>query len=423
HDRIRDVAYAELSPIHCKLLHRRVADMLLERHADNLEAVNAQLAYHYEVAGLCDQAAGYYLQAGEAAQRVYANDQAVALLKRGIALIESRPVTPQHNQQRLDLYASLAAALLVTKGWTSHDLYDAAYMAWQLSEQLHDSRQRFRLINSLNVYYLVRGDLDRANQFALRALEIAKQQQSADFFVLAHRGQAATHFSRGAFRSAHEYFQKSLAVYDAHQHITHHFLGTADHGLISYVWGAHTLWLLGKPDQALRQCREGVRLAQATKHPFSIALTLAYLIMLYQFRREDDQLRHTADACRAVAQQYNIGYYHRWANIFLAWDQAMQTSTTSEATALHQTLVEFETDGAGLRLPFYLSLQAMYQDKVEQTEAGLATVGQAFAAAARHHEDWWNAELFRLRGQLLERQGTDDVEVERVYQQAIDLAH
>ena len=90
---------------------------------------------------------------------------------------------------------------------------------------------------------------------------------------------------------------------------------------------------------------------------------------------------------------------------------------------LQQTLIEFERDGAGLRLPFYLYLQAMYHDTVQQTEAGLETVEHAFAAADRHDEVWWNAELYRLRGQLLERQGTDDVEVERVYQQAIDLAH
>lgn len=422
HDRIRDVVYAELSPIQRKVLHHRAAEALLRRHGANLEVVSAQLAYHYEVAGLCAEAVDYYLQAGEAAQRVYANDQAGALLKRGITLIETLPTTPQRDQQRLDLYASLAAALLVTKGWTSIELYDAAYAAWQLSEKLHNPRQRFRLINSLNVHYLARGDLDRAHQFAMRALAVSEQEQSADFFVLAHRGQAATHFCRGTLRLAHEFFKKSLSVYDLHQHVTHHFLGTADHGLISYVWGAHTLWLLGYPDQALSQCREGVRLAQALNHPFNEALTLAYLSMLYQFRQEREQVHLTAEACLAITQVYNIGFYHRWANTLLAWARALKNPTQNGLTELQTALTEYQADGAGLRLPFYLSLQTLFYEKTDNAKAGLETIDKAFASAAQYNEDWWNAELYRLRGNLLYLQGAVEDKVEMAYQQAISLA-
>ncbi|MCB0064415.1 MAG: hypothetical protein KDE19_19960 [Caldilineaceae bacterium] len=422
HDRIRDVAYAELSPIQGKLLHRRVAEALLKYHADSLDSVSAQLAYHAEVAGLYDQAAGYYLQAGEAAQHVYANEQAVALLNRGIILLESQLATPQRDQQRLALYASLAASLLVTRGWTSAELYDAAYEAWQLSEKLHDLKQRFRLINSLNVHYLVRGDLDRAHQFALRALEIAEQQQSADFFVLAHRGQAATHFCRGTFRLAHEYFEKSLSVYDSQQHGMHHFLGTADHGLISYAWGAHTLWLLGYPDQALDQCCAGVRLARELNHPFSEALTLAYLSTLYLFRQELDEVCVAIKRCLTVAQEYNLGFYHRWAHILLAWVRALKDPTPNELTAFQEALANYQADGAALRLPFFLSLQAQLYTKTRQIEAGLESILQAFAAAAHDQEDWWNVELYRLRGKLLDLGGAEAVQVETVYQQAIDLA-
>ncbi len=93
HDRIRDVAYAEIPPMQRRRLHRQVADALIQRHAASPDAVSPQLAYHYEIAGLLSQAVDSYLQAGESAQRIYANDQACELLKRGLALIEHLPLS------------------------------------------------------------------------------------------------------------------------------------------------------------------------------------------------------------------------------------------------------------------------------------------------------------------------------------------
>lgn len=88
---------------------------------------------------------------------------------------------------------------------------------------------------------------------------------------------------------------------------------------------------------------------------------------------------------------------------------------------LQNALDDFRAIGARLRWPYYLSLLALIYEKVGQIEEAVETINRAFAAAARHNENWWNAELYRLRGHLLLLQGDRDW-AEEAYQQAISLA-
>ena len=89
---------------------------------------------------------------------------------------------------------------------------------------------------------------------------------------------------------------------------------------------------------------------------------------------------------------------------------------------LQKALNEFRTIGGGLPWPFYLSLLAVLYELTGQSEKGLAIIDEAFAAAAPFNENWWNAELYRLRGKLRYQQGATEAEVEAAYQQAISLA-
>jgi len=87
HGKLRDVAYANLSAARKRLLHRRVAEALVVVHADGLDSVSAQVAVHYQQAGLLEQAVGYYRRAAEAARQVYANQAAITYLSNAIKLI------------------------------------------------------------------------------------------------------------------------------------------------------------------------------------------------------------------------------------------------------------------------------------------------------------------------------------------------
>jgi DNA-binding SARP family transcriptional activator len=93
HDKLREVAYRNMSEVRRRLLHRQTAHALETLHAAALDSVSQQVADHYERAGLPEQAAPYYLRAAGVARKVYANEEAITLLQRGLALAEKRPAS------------------------------------------------------------------------------------------------------------------------------------------------------------------------------------------------------------------------------------------------------------------------------------------------------------------------------------------
>ena len=60
--------------------------------------------------------------------------------------------------------------------------------------------------------------------------------------------------------------------------------------------------------------------------------------------------------------------------------------------------------------------------EVGQTEAGLTVLAEALAVVDNTGERYWEAELYRLKGELLLRRASPTEEVEAWFQQALDVA-
>ncbi len=111
HDKLREVAYSGMSAARRRLLHRHAAQALETLHAAELDPVSHQVAAHYERAGLPEQAAPYYLRAAEVARQVYANEEAIALLQRGLALVEDHRPCSGGGERSYELAVHLWEAL------------------------------------------------------------------------------------------------------------------------------------------------------------------------------------------------------------------------------------------------------------------------------------------------------------------------
>ena len=116
HDKIRDVAYAEMSQARRSRCHRRAAEALEALHAADLNPVSGLIAAHYERAGLAEQAVSYYRRAAEAAQHLYANQEALGYVAKGLALLKSLPDITRRVEQELSLEIIRGDILAAVKG-------------------------------------------------------------------------------------------------------------------------------------------------------------------------------------------------------------------------------------------------------------------------------------------------------------------
>ncbi len=104
HDKIRAVAYAGLSTTRRRMLHHKVAEALVNVHTADLEAISAQIAQHYEIAGQSDRAIEFYRRAARAAQRVFANREAIELYQHAIEQAELLALNGDTAKLKFELY-------------------------------------------------------------------------------------------------------------------------------------------------------------------------------------------------------------------------------------------------------------------------------------------------------------------------------
>ena len=86
HDKLRQTVFSGLSTAHRRLLHRKVAEAYLRLDEYSPRSRNAEIASHYEHAGLLLHAIQQYRLAAESAASIYANAEAQSYLQRAIDL-------------------------------------------------------------------------------------------------------------------------------------------------------------------------------------------------------------------------------------------------------------------------------------------------------------------------------------------------
>ena len=92
-------------------------------------------------------------------------------------------------------------------------------------------------------------------------------------------------------------------------------------------------------------------------------------------------------------------------------------------TQLRQGLDAYRATGAEFQRPHFLGMLAEVHGSMGQPEAGLAALSEALALVETTGERYYEAELHRLKGELLLQHAAPEVShAETCFQQALDIA-
>jgi DNA-binding SARP family transcriptional activator len=409
HEKIREVAYAEVSAPQRRLLHRRVAEVLETLYATNREPVSGQIAVHYDQAGVPEKAIPYYHMAGTIAASIYANEDATALLTRGLKLLQPVPASTQRDEQELSLLFAIAPPYRLMKGWAAPELRDVLNRALVLCDKVGTPAQRAQVLYGLQSLYVVESRLERVQPTYEEMCQLFLQAQNTlpQFAGFLHTG---TRMHMGWLLEARKGFETILADHNNEQSDdlqTSQGVNLLAHG---YAWYAHDLWLLGFPETALQYALEGVRIASESAQPFNQALTVTYLATLLEFRSDTADFHAKAEEALAQSQESRAPYYQAWAQILVEFADASDHPTVNHLTRLEEAIHAFTETGARIRMPYYLSLLARAYHKAEADEKALDVIEQALGEALNNQERCWDAELYRLRGEFLLSLGKNSTE-------------
>jgi predicted ATPase len=423
HALIQDAAYESLLKSTRQQYHQRIAQVLEAQFPEMAEAQPELLAHHYTEAGLTEQAVHYWHKAGQSAIQRSAHVEAIAHLRTGLELLQTLSETPQRLQRDVDLHIALGASLIATKGFAAPEVGQTYLRARQLCQSLENPHQIFPVLRGLSNYYLIRAELQTVHALGEQLLALAQQVQDATMLVAAHRALGATLFWMGAVASAQTHFAQGIALYDPKQHRASAFLYGEDTGVICRSYASWTLWHLGYPDQGLARNDEAVPLAQQIAHPFSLDFALCLAAAFHQLRREVRAVQERAEAAMILAKDQGFPYWMAMGAILYGWALAQQGKVQEGIEQLHQGMIAWRATGAELARPYWLALLAEAYGTTGEPHAGLTVLAEALTQVDTTGERWYEPELYRLKGELLLQQSSDNsTEAESCFHQAIAIA-
>jgi predicted ATPase len=165
-----------------------------------------------------------------------------------------------------------------------------------------------------------------------------------------------------------------------------------------------------------------LRLARELGQPFSQAIAATYLALLQQLRADPAGFRSQAEEAFELSTELKATYYRAWASILVAYAQTLGHPEAAGLARLRGAIESFKETGARLRLPYYLALLADAHLRAGQADAGLEVVEEALSRGRETNERWWDAELHRLRAELLLSGGAGAAEAEAALGRALEIA-
>lgn len=166
----KDVIYSSLLLKHRKKLHRNIAESIESLYGDNTDDYLEMLAFHYLHSDVMDKSITYLVKAGEKAKAIYANAEAIQYFQKALEVIAEHDGS--RNQESRGAHHHLA------------DLYDLIgnypqaidHYAQEL-DFVSTVLEKSESLRKIGMVWEKRGDLAKALDFYIQALELINQRQ------------------------------------------------------------------------------------------------------------------------------------------------------------------------------------------------------------------------------------------------------
>jgi class 3 adenylate cyclase/tetratricopeptide (TPR) repeat protein len=422
HALVQDAAYENLLKSRRQILHRRIAETLRDRFQTTAEVQPEVVAHHFTQAGLSEAAIEWWVKAGDRALDRSANNEAIAHLEKAISLAEGLADGPAQRLLRLRLLTTYGHALLHGRGHSQPETIAAFAHARELAAGIEDTAARFSAYYGMWLVSFVRADLAPMREVALASLRDARQSPGLPAAGRAHHVFGVTCWFQGDYAGARSHLEQALAAYERerYHHLAPRFV--FDDKVVATGWLAGVLWPLGEVDQAARLLDSALGLARQSGHLPSIAWAHAYTCRFAGICRKPGLARPHAEELLGVAHEHGLPMRLADGSFYDGWARWCAGDGDGEA-GMRQGLGLWNEMYYRLFAPLTGTLLAEREAEAGRVEVGLATLDAQLAATEETGQRWFDAEMYRVRGELLLKLHQPDVAAaESALMRAIEIA-
>ncbi len=299
------VVYDDMTQSIKKHLHSEVADDIRSLYEDELPSRYSDLAFHYERAGELSKSLEYYFKAGERAEEMYAQDNAVELYEKALDISEEGP----ESISRVNiLYRLGEVSNVLGRFESSKDYFEDCL------EELEDASSKFlpediesvpiftqRVYRKIGKVYEQMGDFDEALDPIQMGLDSGPKDSLETAKLLCLQGwiyvrQAEYDKAKEAIKRGERIARDKGSMKD---------IGRARHtlGTISFKKGDH--------DKAIRLLKEAIEIREREEFTFDLIASYNNIAVVYQNKGDLDRsleyYEKSLQICEKVGLRSSLG--------------------------------------------------------------------------------------------------------------------
>ena len=432
----QNVLYSSLSVSRRVQLSKSVAETLLKFQKGAPGPFAAELGFLFESARDADRASHFFALAARGAAKVFANQEAAVLARRGLTLLAKVEESPERQRRELTLQSVLGTSLAATQGYAAGDVLTAMARARVIAEELGQQPELAPVIWGLFAYYLVSGDLPEARSVCDQFIRFAQSTNDPMLLVGAHCAMGICSYYLGEVEKAAENCALADKYYETEKRAMYHAVYRMDPGVFIHSEHARTLFILGHADKALKERDRAVQLGKESPDPRSYALPLLFAGVLHQLRREPEKtLEYTSQAI-AICDEHGIAQERVWALAVHGWALVHSGKQEEGLKEIEASLAIQRSRHAELNLTYAMRMLADSMNTAGRYVHARDTAREGLKISERHGEVASKIELYRIMGEsaaALARTGETEAAThtrsgsslspEACFRAAVELAH
>jgi len=398
HALVQEAAYESLLRGPRQAIHARILGVL-EAQAGTPGVV---LAHHAERARQVDKAIGYWSDAGNAALAQSAYAEAVACLRHAIDLVRHQPEGAARGQQESRLQLRLAYAYRASEGDGASDARSAYERACELLQADADAEwDRFTAQYGLWIGHITRGELQSALRLGAQALLAATHGSSPEALLCAHRFVGLAHQLLGNLELARQNYEQAIGLL----HLSDRGRLRSDFGVDQAIACLSGLALVrsiqGFPDHGNTLMAQARDLGAGQTQAHARAYMHLYRSLRGVFLRDPAAAAVDIEALEGLATKHGLVLYGNLARCLRGWWIVLAEGPSAEAVASYELgLAGLTALGARLHLPMFTAGLALALAIDGRHEEASEAMERAFEEYRRSGPGWYEAELWRLGGEV-----------------------
>jgi hypothetical protein len=413
HELYRQTLYTHLPPAVRREAHQRIGQRLEAGFGERVAEISAELAHHFERGGDRTRAFNHLLLGAERVLERAGLREASSLLDTAEPLLARLPASVDRDRRELALMNLRAVVLSGIGGYAAEGLEVVLERCRKLATDLKDDVRLFTAVRALWYLRGTRGEVE-----ATWALvdELRRLSTRLDHLrsVLAEASAGITALWAGDLGTAREALERvEVAVVTGR---LAEFEGVGDYGVAPLIEAlahlAHALWLLGDPGRAREVRRASLAAAERLGHPLTLALVLEHAAFSSWLCGDTEEADALSRRGIELGTEHGLG---EASDLFTLFRGAalVQAARTDEGLAmLREGFGRYAATAARLASPMFTAFAASCLQAGAITE-GLVVVERALHPGPSMLDHMFEAELWRLKGDLLLARNLSDVPPER----------